>query len=98
MLILDLEKVQISKSKQQQLLQLFLDLFGNPDQVANKWTVNSDYDVSMLRILIHAKKYIATSFRPFCVPNITTNKLLILFSQLLKATWCELNDASFAVL
>ena len=36
MLILDLEKVQISRSKQQQFLQLFLDLFGFPDQVINK--------------------------------------------------------------
>ena len=32
MLILDLEKVQISRSKQQQFSQLFLDLFGSPDQ------------------------------------------------------------------
>ena len=32
MLILDLEKVQISRSKQQQFSQLFLDLFGCPDQ------------------------------------------------------------------
>ena len=36
MLILDLEKIQISRSKQQQFLQLFLDLFGSPDQVTNK--------------------------------------------------------------
>ena len=36
MLILDLEKVQISRSMQQQFLQLFLDLFGSPDQVTNK--------------------------------------------------------------
>ena len=36
MLILDLEKFQISRSKQQQFLQLFLDLFGLPDQLTNK--------------------------------------------------------------
>ena len=50
MLILDLEKFQISRSKQQQFLQLFLDLFGLPDQLTNKWTINSDFDVSVLRI------------------------------------------------
>ena len=36
MLILDLEKFQISRSKQQQFLQLFLDLFGLPDELTNK--------------------------------------------------------------
>ena len=36
MLILDLDKVQISISKQWHFLQLFLDLFGSPDQVTNK--------------------------------------------------------------
>ena len=36
MFILDLEKVQTSRSKQYQFLQLFLDLFGFPDQVTNK--------------------------------------------------------------
>ena len=36
MLILDLEKVQISRSKQQQFLQLLLDLFRFPDHVTNK--------------------------------------------------------------
>ena len=36
MSILDLEKIQISRSKQQQFLQLSLDLFGSPDQVTNK--------------------------------------------------------------
>ena len=50
MLILDLENVQISRSKQQQFLQLFLDLFGPPDQVTNKQTINSDFEVLMLRI------------------------------------------------
>ena len=50
MLFLDLKKVQISRFKQQQFLQLFLGLFGFPDQVTNKKTINSDFDVSMLRI------------------------------------------------
>ena len=36
MLILDLEKIQISRSKQQQFLQLFLDLFGSADKVTKK--------------------------------------------------------------
>ena len=36
MSILDLEKIQIFRSKQQQFLQLSLDLFGSPDQVTNK--------------------------------------------------------------
>ena len=36
MLIIDLERVQISGTKQQQSLQLSLDLFGSPDQVTNK--------------------------------------------------------------
>ena len=36
MLILDIEKGQISRSKQQQFLQLFLDHFGSLNQVTNK--------------------------------------------------------------
>ena len=47
--ILDLQKVQISKSKQQQFLQ-FLDLFGSPDQVNVLWTfLGPKFDL-MLRL------------------------------------------------
>ena len=85
--ILDLENVQISWSKQWKLLQSFLDLFGFPDQVTNRLLIpiltcqwpGSKYN----------EKYITTSFRPFCIPNITPNKLLILLSEFLKVTWCQ---------
>ena len=85
--ILDLENVQISRSKQWKLLQSFLDLFGFPDQVTNRLLIpiltcqwpGSKYN----------EKYITTSFRPFCIPNITPNKLLILLSEFLKVTWCQ---------
>ena len=83
MLILDLEKVQISRSKQQQFLQLFLDLFGSPDQVTNKLLIPI---LTCQTDLNTYNKYVTTSFRPFRVPNITINKLLILLSEFLKAT------------
>ena len=84
--ILDLEKVQISISKQYQFLQLFLDLFGSPDQVTNKLLI------PILTCQWNGSEYIQkyiTSFQPFCVPNITNNKLSILLSEILKATWCK---------
>ena len=62
MLILDLEKVQISRSKQQQFLQLFLDLFGSPHQVTNKTDLNT------------YKKYITRSFWPFCAQGTIQKK------------------------
>ena len=84
MLILDLEKIQISRSKEQQFLQLFLDLFGSPDQVTNKLLIRiltCQWNGSEYIQKIHDNK-----FRPFCVLNITINKLLILLSEFLKTT------------
>ena len=74
----------VSVAMTDKLLMLILDLFGSRDQVINK---------PIIPILTcqwpgskYIQKHITTSFRPFCVPNITINKLLIPLSEFLKAT------------
>ena len=71
MFILDLEKVQFSRPKQQQFLKLFFNLFESPDQITMKLLI----PILTCPDLNTCKKYATTSFRPSCVPNITIKKL-----------------------